>query len=126
MRKKLPIILNRIIAAALAAGTFIHLVLGIWWLAVGFIVLLGAFYLGVSPNSRVRAFRNKSFLSYPLLFAGLFILAISLRVLVFGIYFIPSTSMQQTIIPGDAVWVNKLLYGPALPSTPYEIPCLLA
>ncbi len=122
MRKKLPIILNRIIAAALAASAAIHLVLGIWWLAVGFIVLLGAFYLGVSPNRRVRAFRNKSLLSYPLLFAGLFILAISLRVLVFGIYFIPSTSMQQTIIPGDVVWVNKLLYGPALPRTPYEIP----
>jgi len=43
-------------------------------------------------------------------------------VLVFGIYFIPSTSMQQTIIPGDVVWVNKLLYGPALPGTLHVTP----
>lgn len=35
---------------------------------------------------------------------------------------IPTGSMEQTILIGDHVFLNKLLYGPRLPYTPWRIP----
>jgi len=55
-------------------------------------------------------------------FIGIFIIAILFRILFIEIYSIPSVSMQETLLPGDKVLVNKLAYGPKLPSSPYEIP----
>jgi signal peptidase I len=37
---------------------------------------------------------------------------------------IPTGSMEQTILIGDHVFLNKLLYGPALPYTPWRFPAL--
>jgi signal peptidase I len=63
-------------------------------------------------------------IKWPLYFIGVFLLAIALRVFVFEIYNIPSGSMKQTLLPGDKVVVNKLLYGPKLPNNLGEIPWL--
>lgn len=56
------------------------------------------------------------------IFAGVFIAAIVVRLFFIEIYAIPSGSMEDTIIPGDKVLVNKLAYGPKLPASPYDIP----
>ena len=37
---------------------------------------------------------------------------------------IPTGSMEQTILIGDHVFLNKLLYGPLLPYTPWRLPAL--
>ena len=37
---------------------------------------------------------------------------------------IPTASMEQTILIGDHVFLNKLLYGPSLPYTPWRLPAL--
>jgi signal peptidase I len=37
---------------------------------------------------------------------------------------IPTGSMEQTILIGDHVFLNKLLYGPSLPYTPWRFPAL--
>lgn len=37
-------------------------------------------------------------------------------------YRIPSSSMEQTLLPGDYLFVSKLAYGPKLPKTPIAIP----
>jgi len=37
---------------------------------------------------------------------------------------IPTGSMEQTILIGDHVFLNKLLYGPSLPYTPWRLPAL--
>ncbi len=55
-------------------------------------------------------------------FTGIFVIAILFRVFVIEIYSIPSGSMEDTLHPGDKVLVNKLVYGPKLPSSPYDIP----
>ncbi len=37
---------------------------------------------------------------------------------------VPTTSMEGTILPGDHVLVDKLLYGPHLPFTHYRLPAV--
>jgi len=52
----------------------------------------------------------------------IFITAILFRLFCIEIYSIPSGSMENTLLPGDKVLVNKLAYGPKLPMSPYDIP----
>ena len=52
----------------------------------------------------------------------IFTFSIALRIFLFEVYAIPSSSMENTLIPGDKVVVNKLLIGPRLPQSPFEIP----
>ena len=52
-----------------------------------------------------------------------FLLAIFVRIFLFEVYTIPSSSMKQTLVPGDKVFVSKLRYGPYIPSTMKEV-CL--
>ncbi|WP_299431885.1 signal peptidase I [uncultured Maribacter sp.] len=51
-----------------------------------------------------------------------FSITIFLKLLIFDIYKIPSSSMNNTLYPGDVIMVNKLKYGPKLPRSPFEIP----
>jgi signal peptidase I len=53
-----------------------------------------------------------------------FLLAIFMRVFLLEVYTIPSSSMKQTLLPGDKVLVNKLRYGPYLPGSLKDIPWL--
>ncbi len=96
--------------------------MGMWWLTAAFLLATAIAWLFVSEHKVVVAFRNMSIVVIPLMLTGSVLLAISLRVLVFGLFTIPSKSMERTIIPGDMVWVNRLPYGPRLPSNIYEIP----
>jgi len=93
-----------------------------WWVSWGFLMVTGVFILIFSKGRLAVVFRKRTMLAYPLLFAWLFLFIIALRVLVFGVYYIPSSSMERTILPGDIILGNKLVYGPVLPQTPYEVP----
>ena len=48
-------------------------------------------------------------------------LAIFLRTFFFQIYKIPTTSMVETLKPGDKIFVSKLVYGPRIPFTDLRI-----
>ncbi len=48
-------------------------------------------------------------------------LAIFLRTFFFQIYKIPTTSMVDTLKPGDKIFVSKLVYGPRIPFTDLRI-----
>jgi len=48
-------------------------------------------------------------------------IAIFLRTFFFQIYKIPTTSMVPTLVPGDKIFVNKLVYGPKVPFTDLRI-----
>ena len=65
---------------------------------------------------------NNKWLKTIFTFTGIFIFAILFRVFFIEIYSIPSGSMEDTLLPGDKVLVNKLVYGPKLPASPYDIP----
>ena len=49
------------------------------------------------------------------------VLAIFLRTFFFQIYKIPTTSMVPTLMPGDKIFVSKLVYGPKIPFTAMRI-----
>lgn len=66
-----------------------------------------------------RGGRLKSWL---IMFGGIFLLAISLRVFVGQPCYIPSPSMENTLWDGDYIWLNKLSYGAKLPKRFADIP----
>ena len=72
--------------------------------------------------ARVKKIVRSYWISLPAMVIGIIGFAVFLRVFVFEIYGIPSSSMENTLYPGDKVWVNKLHYGPRMPRTPVEIP----
>lgn len=98
-----------------------------FWLSV---VLL-SFWLGYALL-RLKVFRDfDGFKRYGLMsiktataFMLIMALGIGLRLLVFEIYAIPSSSMESAIYPGDKIYMNKLAYGPQLPRSPMEVPWL--
>ena len=51
-----------------------------------------------------------------------FLVAWLVRTLVIQGAFIPSQSMERTLLPGDFVFINKWSYGPRMPITPVAIP----
>jgi signal peptidase I len=114
MSKKAPILL------LLASGLFFFL-FGIHWLAVPLALLAGIIYLLHRLRIPEKLEKHK-WLRTTGIFVGVFILAIVFRVFFIEIFSIPSGSMEDTLIPGDKVLVNKLAYGPKLPASPYEIP----
>jgi len=114
MRKK-PLII------VLAASAFFFFLSGIHWLAVPLALLAGIVYLFHRLRIPEKLEKHK-WMKTSGIFAGVFILAIVFRVFFIEIFSIPSGSMEDTLMPGDKVLVNKLAYGPKLPASPYEIP----
>lgn len=45
-----------------------------------------------------------------------------LKYFVFGMYVIPTSSMEKSLLVGDYLWVSKLAYGPIVPNTPLSFP----
>lgn len=99
----------------------LHIILGIWWLAISWAIIWFIVWVCTTSVSIIVRLRRKSWLVYPVVMVGSVLAAIILKTLFFGIYKIPSGSMERTIVPGDVVWVNNLIYGPRLPYSPYEI-----
>jgi signal peptidase I len=115
-------IVYRLVKFSIIVLATIHLIIGVWWLALFFVILLVTIWLALSKHKIAMGFRNRNWLAYTSLFTGVFVLGITLQTLFFGVYFIPSESMERTLQTGDRVWVNKLCYGPRLPANPYQIP----
>ncbi len=57
-----------------------------------------------------------------LLLLALTLTVVFLRNFVGETYFIPSTSMEDELLAGDFIWVNKIAYGPRFPETLLAIP----
>jgi signal peptidase I len=45
-----------------------------------------------------------------------------IRTFIFEAYAIPSGSMEKTLLVNDYLWVNKMAYGPRIPTTPLNFP----
>ncbi|AMC11877.1 hypothetical protein Lupro_11640 [Lutibacter profundi] len=101
---------------------FISSVLELLLLITGSIVFIyiyrtGFYIINKIKNNIVRNVVNTCFLL-------LFILTtiVSIKLVAFDIYKIPSVSMENTLFPDDIILVDKLKYGARLPRSPYEIP----
>lgn len=106
----------------LVAFAIIFTVQGLWWFAFGLLVTGGLILLFLSQFRFFVWLRKKAWISTPISLIGIFLLAIAVRVFLFEIYAIPSGSMEDTLIVGDKVLVNKLQIGPRMPKSPFEIP----
>ena len=67
---------------------------------------------------------KKSFLKLTSLFISFFLLLIVVRLFLFDVFIVPSSSMENTLFPNDIILVNKLKYGPKLPCSPFDIPLI--
>ncbi|MDA3866195.1 MAG: signal peptidase I [Salinivirgaceae bacterium] len=115
--------IKRIITIVIIAGLIV-LAMPIWWLVFA-IVIAGALYLlFTSEKPCLAKFRKVKVLSMSLSFLAVFIFAIAFRVFFVEIFAIPSESMENTLMTGDKVLVNKLCIGPRMPYSPYEVPWL--
>ncbi len=52
------------------------------------------------------------------------LVAVAIRLFAFEVYYIPSSSMENTLFEGDVVLVSKLHYGAVLPDSPKKLPFL--
>ncbi len=50
------------------------------------------------------------------------VVIIPLKLYFFGMYVIPTGSMENTLLPGDYIVVSRLSYGPKMPMTPLSFP----
>lgn len=105
----------------LAAIGFSLFLGGVYWLAVPLCLLSIAGYLSLRFGIKEKLGKQK-WLTTTGTLLGVFVLAILLRVFFIEVFSIPSSSMEDSLLPGDKVLVSKLAYGPRLPVSPYEIP----
>ncbi|MBS3777541.1 MAG: signal peptidase I [Bacteroidales bacterium] len=110
----------------LLAGILVLFIVWTGWLKpVGLIGLL--LVMAVFPEKTKKipsVIRSNYWFKTPLYLILAFLLAIFFRVFVAEVYTIPSSSMEQTLLPGDKVLVSKLRYGPYLPASLKEVPWL--
>lgn len=85
-------------------------------------VLTGLYCLKHTNCFLIRFLRAHPIVSYPFMFLGVILFAVWIRIFIFEIFVVPSSSMEDAIVPGDKIIVNKLNYGPKLPRSPFEIP----
>ena len=101
----------------------------LWWL-LGLVVIYDYYftrYIDKIYLNKYRAFKAKHrsakmVLGWveDLLYA--LVVVIPLKLYFFGMYVIPSSSMEHTLLIGDYIFVNRLHYGPKMPNTPLSFP----
>ncbi len=107
----------------LSLGIVIFVViLKLYWLLLLVLFFVGIFYsLFRIINSITNQVIKISF-SFILIVFAIFTCTITFRLFLLDLYKIPSESMKDTLSKGDVIILNKLAYGPRLPSSISEIP----
>lgn len=107
---------------AVVFGCSIPLFFGMFWTTLVFGFCL-AYILALKSFSRMK-FTGQKLLRLAFVFVGVLLFSIAVRLFGVEIYAIPTPSMENSILVGDKILVNKLKYGPSLPESPCEIPWL--
>lgn len=112
---------GKIIRYSLWLVAFVHLLLGLWWVVISALVVLFFIWFFTTKWRPVRVVLDIFLVRFHLKLLVIYVCLVLSRVLFFEIIGVASTSMQDTIKPGDKIYVSRLRYGPRLPSNPYEI-----
>ena len=115
LKKQWKLILGAILVVLLLFYQLFWLLIGIGSILLLYLLLS---YLIKRIKNKLLSKIAKGFTFFILIF----VISISMKLFVFGVFRIPSSSMENTLYPEDIILVNKLSYGPKLPTTPFEIP----
>lgn len=99
--------------------------LGSWWVIL-FLPLLADIYLThYIPLNWWKKSNNKT-LRFVMGWVDAIVYSLVLVYFIFIYigqnYKIPSSSLEKTLLVGDYLWVNKMIYGPRVPNTPLHFP----
>ncbi len=99
--------------------------MGNWWLALLIFLLFDIYITGYIPFTWWKKSKNKTVRSV-MSWVDAIVYALILVYFVFAFvgqnYQIPSSSLEKTLLTGDYLWVNKMIYGPRVPMTPVHFP----
>jgi len=109
---------TKTIHITLATITVLCLLVNLYWLGISIALLQTLSY----SINRFEIKRRVTWLYYTLFFTAIFLFTIVVKVFFVKLYHVPTSSMENAIMPGDRVVANKLAYGPRLPKSPFEIP----
>ena len=99
--------------------------LGTWWVALFEILLFDIYITGYIPFTWWKKSKNK--VVYNIMsWVDAIVYALVLVYFAFAYigqnYQIPSSSLEKTLLTGDYLFVNKMIYGPRVPMTPIHFP----
>ena len=99
--------------------------LGTWWVAFFWLLLFDIYITGYIPFTWWKKSKNKT-VKGVMSWVDAIVYALILVYFVFAFigqnYQIPSSSLEKTLLTGDYLWVNKMVYGPRVPMTPVNFP----
>ncbi len=99
--------------------------LGNWWFALGLLLLFDIYITGYIPFTWWKHSRSKATRTV-MSWVDALVYALILVYFVFNFagqnYMIPSSSLEKTLLTGDYLVVNKMIYGPRVPITPVHFP----
>lgn len=99
--------------------------MGNWWLALWWLLLFDIYITGYIPFTWWKKSKNKTTRAV-MGWVDAIVYALVLVYFIFAFvgqnYQIPSASLEKTLLTGDYLWVNKMLYGPRVPMTPVNFP----
>lgn len=99
--------------------------MGDWWLSIFIFLLFDIYITGFIPFDWWKKSKNKVVRTV-MSWVDAIVYALILVYFVFNFigqnYQIPSSSLEKTLLTGDYLWVNKMVYGPRVPMTPVHFP----
>lgn len=99
--------------------------MGNWWLALLWFLLFDIYITGYIPFTWWKKSSNKTLKSV-MSWVDAIVYALILVYFIFAFvgqnYMIPTSSLEKTLLTGDYLWVNKMVYGPRVPITPIHFP----
>ena len=99
--------------------------LGNWWVAIGWFLLFDIYITHFIPWNWWKFSKNKALktvMGWVDAIVYALVLVYFLFLFVGQNYQIPSSSLEKTLLTGDYLWVNKMVYGPRVPQTPLHFP----
>ena len=95
------------------------------WVALAWLLLFDIYITGYIPLTWWKKSKNKS-LRAVMGWVDAIVYALVLVYFIFAFigqnYKIPSSSLEKSLLVGDYLWVNKMVYGPRVPQTPLHFP----
>ncbi len=99
--------------------------LGNWWVALAWFLLADIYLTQFIPWNWWKFSKNsivRKVMSWVDAIVYALVLVYFLFIFVGQNYQIPSSSLEKTLLTGDFLWVNKMVYGPRVPQTPLHFP----